>query len=229
MGHKVACGVLAAGLVLAGCVAGGAIGFAVGRASAPGSAAQEHTGPSAGAAQAPFTARAADGSVLFGLNDSGQYFGTEGYAVEYLAGRLDLIACIGIDGEFGYCYYDDLPGGDEGSVAPELYASDGETVLGRFAAVDANVDGNYPPGEAEFCATGDSNGSVLFGLNTAGQYYSADDFGDVYLRGDADLIAAVGSGGTSGYVLRSDLEAAFGGEVPVYESDGVTVVDTLSL
>lgn len=229
-GRGAARGALAAGLLIAGLALGGTAGFAAGRASAPQPAPQvaigDYAGLNAEASSVPFTARAADGSALFGMNGSGQYFGTEGYAVEYLAGRLDLVACLGAGGERGYCYYDELQGDDAGAAT--LYASDGTTVVGTFAAVDANVDGDNPPGEAEFCATSDLNGSVLFGLNSAGQHYASDDFGELYLRGGEELVAAVGRGGTSGYVLRSDLERVGGGEVPVYESDGTTVVDTLS-
>lgn len=220
---------LAAGLAIAGLALGGAVGFAAGRASAPQPAPQVAVGDYAGlnreATSVPFTARAADGSVLFGMNGQGQYFGTEGYAVEYLAGRLDLVACLGAGGERGYCYYDELQGDDTGAV--KLYATDGTTVVGTFAAVDANVDGDFPSGKAEFCATSDLDGSVLFGLNAAGQHYASDDFGELYLRGDEDLVAAVGKDGGSGYVLRSDLARAGGGDVPVYESDGVTVVDSM--
>lgn len=222
-------GALATGLLIAGLALGGAAGFAAGRASSPqpvSQAAGDHVGLNAEAASVPFTARAADGSALFGMNGSGQYFGTEGYAVEYLAGRLDLVACLGAGGERGYCYYDELQGGDAGAAT--LYAPDGTTVVGTFAAVDADVDGDNPPGEAEFCATSDLDGSVLFGLNPAGQHYAMENFGELYLRGGEELVAAVGRGGASGYVLRSDLERVGGGEVPVYESDGATVVDALS-
>lgn len=223
-------GALAAGLLVAGLALGGAAGFAAGRSSAPQAAPQvaagDHMGLNAEAASVPFTARAADGSAIFGMNGSGQYFGTEGYAVEYLAGRLDLVACLGTGGERGYCYYDELQGDDAGAAV--LYASDGTTVVGTFAAVDANVDGDNPPGEAEFCATSDLDGSVLFGLNPAGQHYAMENFGELYLRGGEELVAAVGRGGASGYVLRSDLERVGGGDVPVYESDGATVIDTLS-
>lgn len=40
--------------------------------------------------------------------------------------------------------------------------------------------------------------------------------------------AAVGSDGNGGYVLRSDLDTVGKGEVPVYASDGVTVVDAIN-
>lgn len=73
-----------------------------------------------------------------------------------------------------------------------------------------------------------ADGSVLFGLNPAGQHYAMENFGELYLRGSEELVAAVGRGGASGYVLRSDLERVGGGDVPVYESDGATVIDTLS-
>lgn len=214
------------GLVLVGLVLGVAVGVAAGRGLAPQPSAGIYRGLNRDVVLAPFVARAEDGSELFGLNDSGQYFGTKGCAVEYLAGRLDLVACVGEAGERGYCYYDELGGEFTGGIG--LYASDGKTVIGRFAAVDADIDGSYPPGEAQFCALSSKGDSVLFGLNAAGQHYAAADYGEVYLRGREELVAAVGSDGNDGYVLRSDLDTVGKGEVPVYASDGVTVVDAIN-
>lgn len=129
------------GLVLVGLVLGVAVGLVAGRGLAPQPSAGIYRGLNRDVVLAPFAARAEDGTELFGLNDSGQYFGNKGYAVEYLAGRLDLVACVGEAGERGYCYYDELDGESTGDIG--LYASDGKTVIGRFAAVGSDGNGGY--------------------------------------------------------------------------------------
>lgn len=117
------------GLVLVGLVLGVAVGLVAGRGLALQPSAEIYRGLNRDVVLAPFVARAEDGIELFGLNDSGQYFGTKGYAVEYLAGRLDLVACVGEAGERGYCYYDELDGestGDIGLYRPTARPSSGD-------------------------------------------------------------------------------------------------------
>ena len=53
-----------------------------------------------------------------------------------------------------------------------------------------------------------------------------------YLKADVDLISAVGKNGVEGYIKTSDLPHTFPDyvpydhEIPVYENDGVTVIDS---
>lgn len=180
-----------------------------------------------------FTAFATDGTALFGLNESGQYFGSEGYAVEYLAGRLDLVASYGTHGELGYARKSDFDASSfgEGANAVALYDSDGLTRIGTFFGVNADIDGDMPPGETPFVALS-ADDEEIFGLNERGQYFAFEGYQDLYLRGECDLEAARGEDGELGYVSTEELERAATDhrtEVPVYERDGVTEIDRLIL
>lgn len=182
--------------------------------------------------QVPFTATAEDGTVLFGLNERGMFFGGRAFSVEYLAGRLDLVTCYGTEGERGYCRSDQLsaghPAGQEDEIA--LYTQDGTTRVGTFLDVDADLDA-YDVGSVPFTARA-VNGEELFGRNENGQLFASPGFEDLYLRGEADLVRAEGAGGQVGYVSEQELTQAgwdHTTEVSLYEKDGQTVIGTFPL
>lgn len=82
----------------------------------------------------PFTARTPEGEVLFGINASGQRYGSRDFADLYLQGQLDLIATSGEGGRRGYVPASALEAPwTEGEVP--LLASDGTTQVGWFALV----------------------------------------------------------------------------------------------
>ena len=82
----------------------------------------------------PFTARTPEGEVLFGINASGQRYGSRDFADLYLQGQLDLVAASGEGGRRGY-----VPAGALGAPETEgeipLLASDGTTRVGWLALV----------------------------------------------------------------------------------------------
>ena len=83
---------------------------------------------------APFTARTPEGEVLFGVNASGQRYGSRDFADLYLQGQLDLVAASGEEGQRGYVPASALEApGAEGEIP--LFASDGTTQVGWFALV----------------------------------------------------------------------------------------------
>ena len=80
-----------------------------------------------------FTAYSTDGVELFGVNESGQRFGSRDFANLYLGGRLDLEVATGRNGISGYLLVTDQQharSGDELAV----YASDGTTQVDVFEA-----------------------------------------------------------------------------------------------
>lgn len=180
-----------------------------------------------------FTAVTDDGTILFGLNEHGQFFGNETFSVEYLGGRLDLIACLGENGEKGYCYYSEVAQGYLEGEEPEriLYEQDGTTRIGTLRYIDSQLDGQ-PMLEVPFTAY-NLKGGTLFGLNKNGQYFGSRGFANLYLRGKLDLESALGQRGKTGYLLVSDMNRADHDktitEIPVYEKNGETVIDTFEL
>ena len=82
----------------------------------------------------PFTARTPEGEVLFGINASGQRYGSRDFADLYLQGRLDLVAASGEGGRRGYVPASALETpGTEGEIP--LLASDGTTQVGWLTLV----------------------------------------------------------------------------------------------
>lgn len=67
--------------------------------------------------------------------------------------------------------------------------------------------------------------------NSAGETYG-EAMVVKYLKADVDLISAVGKNGVEGYIKTSDLPhnipdyVPYDHEIPVYENDGVTVIDS---
>lgn len=180
------------------------------------------------AAYSAFTAYADDGTVLFGINEYGQRFGTQGWAGRYLGGRLELLAAVDSEFNEGYVYEAELTL----DRAPKLYASDGVTVIGEYYGIDGNIDNDYPPGETAFSAL-DPEGHNLFGANESGQTYGDKGFAHLYLQDHLDLIAATGKGGKSGFVRAEDVDRVWSPgdptELPVYDKDGATVIDAFAL
>lgn len=144
----------------------------------------------------PFTAKAEDGTILFGVNENGQRFGRRDWTLAHMGGIADLYAAEGENGELGYASPDAKPGSP-------LYDLDGQTVIGTFSLFECQDNGlganRADPNSAPFRAV-DSEGHVLFGVNDAGQRFGSREFADLYLGGMLDLEATTASNGAHGYV-----------------------------
>lgn len=169
----------------------------------------------------PFTATAGDGTVLFGVNESGQRFGRRDWVTAYLGGIADLYAAEGENGEKGYASQNAEPGSP-------LYDMDGQTKLGKFSLFEWQVNDlgtERPAPDATPFAARDSEGHVLFGVNDAGQRFGSREFADLYLGGKLDLEATTASNGAHGYVYADDVQTE--PVLTVYAEDGVTELGTL--
>ena len=169
----------------------------------------------------PFTAKAEDGTILFGVNENGQRFGRRDWTLAHMGGIADLYAAEGENGELGYASPDAKPGSP-------LYDLDGQTVIGTFSLFECQDNGlganRADPNSAPFRAA-DSEGHVLFGVNDAGQRFGSREFADLYLGGKLDLEATTASNGAHGYVYVDDVETK--PVLTVYAEDGVTELGTL--
>lgn len=169
----------------------------------------------------PFTAKAEDGTILFGVNENGQRFGLRDWVTAYLGGIADLYAAEGENGEKGYAPQNAEPG------AP-LYDMDGRTELGKFSLFEWQVNdlgAEKPAPDATPFVARDSEGRVLFGVNDAGQRFGSKELADLYLGGKLDLEATTASNGAHGYVYADDVETK--PVLTVYAEDGVTELGTL--
>lgn len=169
----------------------------------------------------PFTAKAEDGTILFGVNENGQRFGRRDWVTAYLGGIADLYAAEGENGEKGYAPQNAEPG------AP-LYDMDGRTELGKFSLFEWQVNDlgtEKPAPDATPFVARDSEGRVLFGVNEAGRRFGSKELADLYLGGKLDLEATTASNGAHGYVYADDVET--NPVLTVYAEDGVTELGTL--
>lgn len=169
----------------------------------------------------PFTAKAEDGTILFGVNENGQRFGRRDWVTAYLGGIADLYAAEGENGEKGFAPQNAEPGSP-------LYDMDGRTELGTFSLFEWQVNdlGTEKPGpDATPFAARDSEGHILFGVNEAGQRFGSKELADLYLGGKLDLEATTASNGAHGYVRVGDVETK--PVMTVYAEDGVTELGTL--
>lgn len=179
-------------------------------------------------ADVPFTAVSEDGTELFGVNESLQRFGRRNWVASHMGGIADLFAAYGTEGELGYAY---------DNADSLLYAKDGTTVIGAFKCYVEQVTtlerDRWDPRPEKTPFTAYSAQDVeLFGRNKNGQCFGDRDFADRYLQGKLDLIAARGKNGMSGYVSVAEKDTAGRDhllELPVYTSDGTTVIDMLPL
>lgn len=169
----------------------------------------------------PFTAKAEDGTILFGVNENGQRFGRRDWVTAYLGGIADLYAAEGENGEKGYAPQNAEPGSP-------LYDMDGRTELGKFSLFEWQVNDlgtEKPAPDATPFAARDSEGHILFGVNEAGRRFGSKELADLYLGGKLDLEATTASNGAHGYVYADDVET--NPVLTVYAEDGVTELGTL--
>ena len=169
----------------------------------------------------PFTAKAEDGTILFGVNENGQRFGRRDWVTAYLGGIADLYAAEGENGEKGFAPQNAEPGSP-------LYDMDGRTELGKFSLFEWQVNDlgtEKPAPDATPFVARDSEGRVLFGVNDAGQRFGSKELADLYLGGKLDLEATTASNGAHGYVYADDVETK--PVLTVYAEDGVTELGTL--
>lgn len=169
----------------------------------------------------PFTAKAEDGTILFGVNENGQRFGRRDWVTAYLGGIADLYAAEGENGEKGFAPQNAEPGSP-------LYDMDGRTELGTFSLFEWQVNDlgtEKPSPDATPFAARDSEGHILFGVNYAGQRFGSKELADLYLGGKLDLEATTASNGAHGYVYADDVETK--PVLTVYAEDGVTELGTL--
>lgn len=170
----------------------------------------------------PFTAKAEDGTILFGVNENGQRFGRRDWVTAYLGGIADLYAAEGENGEKGFAPQNAEPGSP-------LYDMDGRTELGTFSLFEWQVNDlgtEKPAPDATPFVARDSEGHVLFGVNDAGQRFGSKELADLYLGGKLDLEATTASNGAHGYVYVDDVEK--GPVLTVYAEDGVTELGMLT-
>ena len=170
----------------------------------------------------PFTAKAEDGTILFGVNENGQRFGRRDWVTAYLGGIADLYAAEGENGEKGFAPQNAEPGSP-------LYDMDGRTELGTFSLFEWQVNDlgtEKPSPDATPFAARDSEGHILFGVNEAGQRFGSKELADLYLGGKLDLEATTASNGAHGYVYVDDVEKS--PVLTVYAEDGVTELGTLT-
>lgn len=169
----------------------------------------------------PFTAKAEDGTILFGVNENGQRFGRRDWVTAYLGGIADLYAAEGENGEKGFAPQNAEPGSP-------LYDMDGRTELGTFSLFEWQVNDlgtEKPSPDATPFAARDSEGHILFGVNEAGRRFGSKELADLYLGGKLDLEATTASNGAHGYVYADDVETK--PVLTVYAEDGVTELGTL--
>ena len=169
----------------------------------------------------PFTAKAEDGTILFGVNENGQRFGRRDWVTAYLGGIADLYAAEGENGEKGFAPQNAEPGSP-------LYDMDGRTELGTFSLFEWQVNDlgtEKPSPDATPFAARDSEGHILFGVNEAGRRFGSKELADLYLGGKLDLEATTASNGAHGYVYADDVET--NPVLTVYAEDGVTELGTL--
>ena len=169
----------------------------------------------------PFTAKAEDGTILFGVNENGQRFGRRDWVTAYLGGIADLYAAEGENGEKGFAPQNAEPGSP-------LYDMDGRTELGTFSLFEWQVNDlgtEKPSPDATPFAARDSEGHILFGVNEAGRRFGSKELADLYLGGKLDLEATTASNGAHGYVYVDDVETK--PVLTVYAEDGVTELGTL--
>lgn len=169
----------------------------------------------------PFTAKAEDGTILFGVNENGQRFGRRDWVTAYLGGIADLYAAEGENGEKGFAPQNAEPGSP-------LYDMDGRTELGTFSLFEWQVNDlgtEKPSPDATPFAARDSEGHILFGVNEAGRRFGSKGLADLYLGGKLDLEATTASNGAHGYVYADDVET--NPVLTVYAEDGVTELGTL--
>lgn len=169
----------------------------------------------------PFTAKAEDGTILFGVNENGQRFGRRDWVTAYLGGIADLYAAEGENGEKGFAPQNAEPGSP-------LYDMDGRTELGTFSLFEWQVNDlgtEKPSPDATPFAARDSEGHILFGVNEAGRRFGSKELADLYLGGKLDLEATTASNGAHGYVRVGDVETK--PVLTVYAEDGVTELGTL--
>ena len=169
----------------------------------------------------PFTAKAEDGTILFGVNENGQRFGRRDWVTAYLGGIADLYAAEGENGEKGFAPQNAEPGSP-------LYDMDGRTELGTFSLFEWQVNDlgtEKPSPDATPFAARDSEGHILFGVNEAGRRFGSKELADLYLGGKLDLAATTASNGAHGYVYADDVET--NPVLTVYAEDGVTELGTL--
>lgn len=169
----------------------------------------------------PFTAKAEDGTILFGVNENGQRFGRRDWVTAYLGGIADLYAAEGENGEKGFAPQNAEPGSP-------LYDMDGRTELGKFSLFEWQVNDlgtEKPAPDATPFVARDSEGRVLFGVNDAGQRFGSKELADLYLGGKLDLEATTASNGAHGYVYADDVETK--PVLTVYAENGVTELGTL--
>lgn len=170
----------------------------------------------------PFTAKAEDGTILFGVNENGQRFGRRDWVTAYLGGIADLYAAEGENGEKGFAPQNAEPGSP-------LYDMDGRTELGTFSLFEWQVNDlgtEKPSPDATPFAARDSEGHILFGVNEAGRRFGSKELADLYLGGKLDLEATTASNGAHGYVYVDDVEK--GPVLTVYAEDGVTELGMLT-
>lgn len=169
----------------------------------------------------PFTAKAEDGTILFGVNENGQRFGRRDWVTAYLGGIADLYAAEGENDEKGFAPQNAEPGSP-------LYDMDGRTELGTFSLFEWQVNDlgtEKPSPDATPFAARDSEGHILFGVNEAGRRFGSKELADLYLGGKLDLEATTASNGAHGYVYADDVET--NPVLTVYAEDGVTELGTL--
>lgn len=169
----------------------------------------------------PFTAKAEDGTILFGVNENGQRFGRRDWTLAHMGGIADLYAAEGENGEKGFASQNAEPGSP-------LYDMDGRTELGTFSLFEWQVNDlgtEKPSPDATPFAARDSEGHILFGVNEAGQRFGSKELADLYLGGKLDLEATTASNGVHGYVYADDVETK--PVLTVYAEDGVTELGTL--
>ena len=169
----------------------------------------------------PFTAKAEDGTILFGVNENGQRFGRRDWVTAYLGGIADLYAAEGENGEKGFAPQNAEPGSP-------LYDMDGRTELGTFSLFEWQVNDlgtEKPSPDATPFAARDSEGHILFGVNEAGRRFGSKELAGLYLGGKLDLEATTASNGAHGYVYADDVET--NPVLTVYAEDGVTELGTL--
>ena len=170
----------------------------------------------------PFTAKAEDGTILFGVNENGQRFGRRDWVTAYLGGIADLYAAEGENGEKGFAPQNAEPGSP-------LYDMDGRTELGTFSLFEWQVNDlgtEKPSPDATPFSARDSEGHILFGVNEAGRRFGSKELADLYLGGKLDLEATTASNGAHGYVYVDDVEK--GPVLTVYAEDGVTELGMLT-
>ena len=170
----------------------------------------------------PFTAKAEDGTILFGVNENGQRFGRRDWVTAYLGGIADLYAAEGENGEKGFAPQNAEPGSP-------LYDMDGRTELGTFSLFEWQVNDlgtEKPSPDATPFAARDSEGHILFGVNEAGRRFGSKELADLYLGGKLDLEATTASNGAHGYVYVDDVEKS--PVLTVYAEDGVTELGMLT-